>query len=201
MIPVTPEPEPPNFDGDVRRPGQRYLRRVPNPSSDQFRKHDDWKKALPALRTAYRDICAYCGCWIPFDQGTVDHFRPKSVAPALAYEWSNFRLSQEKVNNYKDNSEEVLDPFHIGHGWFVLDLSTAYVKPNINLSRPVEEAVRKTIRILRLNSTALVKTRYSVLKDYSDYVTQIEFLDRRYPFIAQELRRQGRTESIKGTVR
>ena len=201
MIPVARQPEPANFDREVRGPGQRFLRHVSHPSNDQFKRHQYWKKALPNLRTAYNEICAYCACWIPFDQGTVDHFEPKSAAPTQAYEWSNFRLAQEKLNNNKGDSTEVLDPFHIDPGWFKLDLSSTFVKPNTGLTNAVAEAVKKTIAILQLNSSTLVRLRYSVLKDYSDGIITIGFLERRYPFIAAELKRQGAVESIRGTVR
>ncbi len=201
MIPVMEQPEPANFDRDVRRPGQLFLRLTARPTNEQFKRQEHWKKALPELRTAYNNICAYCACWIPFDQGTADHFQPKSADPAQAYEWTNLRLAQEKLNNNKGDSMEVLDPFHIAVGWFALDLTSVLVKPNDNLTKILGRAVKKTIDILKLNSNTLVQLRYSVLRDYSDGLTQFGFLRRYYPFIAVELERQGMKESIKGTVR
>ena len=184
MILVVPQPEPANFDSDVRRPGQQFLRRVPLPSNAQFKKHEYWRKALRDLRTAYSDICAYCACWIPFDGGTLDHYLPKSAHPADAYEWSNFRLAQERMNSNKGESTDVLDPFHIDPGWFVLDFSTMLVRLNNRLKPEVRKAVNKTINILQLNSETLVRLRYSRLRDYSNELTPIRFLERYYPFIA-----------------
>jgi len=200
LIPVAPQPEPLNFDRDVRRPGQQYLTVVQHPTSVQFNRHGYWKNVLPELRKAYNNICAYCACWIPFDAGTLDHYLPKSKHPAQAYEWSNYRLAQAKMNYNKDDSTEVLDPFHIDHGWFVLDLSTMYVRADAALSPKIRDAVSQTIDILKLNSKTLVDLRYSVLKDYSDGVP-LAFLERRYPFVASELKRQGVVETIIGTVR
>lgn len=200
MIPVALEPEPASFEREVRKPGQRFLRRVQSPTDSQFKEHQYWKSILPDLREAYSEICAYCACWIPFE-GSVDHFQPKSVAPAQAYEWSNYRFAQEKINNKKGNATNILDPFHVDAGWFVLDFSTMFVKPTSGLPAAVEQAVKTTIGVLDLNSRTLVKLRYKVVKDYSDGLTLLGFLERRYPFVAAELKRQGATESIKGTVR
>lgn len=201
LIPVQEQPEPANFDQLVRKRGERFLRAVPHPKAAQFKNHEYWRKALPELRASYSDICAYCSCWIPFGRGTLDHFEPKSANPSRAYEWSNFRLAQEKINNSKGESTDVLDPFHIDPGWFQLDFSSMYVKADRASAVQVRRAVNRTINVLQLNSNALQSLRYSIVKEYSDGAITIEFLDRRYPFIAAELRRQGIEDSIKGKLR
>lgn len=156
--------------------------------------------SLPDLRRAYGEVCAYCSCWIPFDQGSVDHFEPKSANPNGAYEWSNYRLAQERINNNKGNSRDVLDPFHVQAGWFVLDCASFFVKPNGGLRADVTTAVTRTIAVLQLNSDPFVRLRYAVLKEYSAGNWAMDFLERRYPFIAGELKRQGITDTIKGTI-
>ncbi len=199
MIPVILQPEPGMFNAKVRKPGQAFLRRFPNPDQRQFRSHQYWKESLPELRDAYNEVCAYCACWIPL-QGSVDHFVPKSVNPHLAYEWSNFRLAQERINSNKGDSVEVLDPFHIEAGWFILDCASFFVKPNTAVKKEIQHAVVKTITVLQLNSDTFVRLRYAVLKEYSSGNFSMNFLERRYPFVASELKRQGLAESIKGTI-
>jgi uncharacterized protein (TIGR02646 family) len=204
LIPVTQQPEPASFEATVRRRGKAFLVRFPppkKPTADQFRKHQYWRDVLPELRSSYREICAYCACWIPFDQGSVDHFEPKSSSPTLAYEWANYRLAQEKLNNNKGNSTDVLDPFHIQPGWFVLDAATFFVKANGGLPQDVTDAVNRTIATLQLNSNSLVKLRYTVLKEYSDGHWDFDFMERRYPFIAAELARQNLVAAILGTIK
>lgn len=200
LIPVTPQPEPRAFNAMIRKPGQKFLRKVPHPNQKQFHSHQYWKESLPELRRAYSEVCAYCACWIPFDQGSVDHFIPRSVDPGLAYEWSNFRLAQERINSNKGDSTDVLDPFHIQVGWFVLDCASFFVKPNAGLNPQVERAVNTTIQVLQLNADTFVRLRYNVLREYSHGNWTLDFLERRYPFVASELKRQGLVESIKGTV-
>src|SRR6266536_204995 len=112
VIPLTPQPEPAEFATKVRMPGQAFLRRIPYPTSEQFKKKSFWKEILPQLKTAYSNICAYSSCWLP-NNCSVDHLQPKATQPHLAYEWTNYRLAHDRINNNKGNSTDVLDPFHI----------------------------------------------------------------------------------------
>lgn len=197
MIPVAPQPEPPTFEATVRSPGRSFLRHHPRPSSKQFKNKRFWQQCLPGLKDAYSDICAYSACWV-LAEGTVDHFWPTSVNPDLAYEWSNYRLALAKLNSYKGDSTEILDPFNIHEGWFVMNFISFFVEPNVGLDARVETAVRRTIEVLRLNiDESFVKLRFSIVKEYAQGNFTLNFLIRRYPFIGRELKRQNLTETIK----
>ena len=189
MIPVALQPEPSGFDMAVRRPGQAFLRRVPRPTSEQFKGKNFWKEALPGLKAAYRSICAYSSCWVP-SSCSVDHFQPKATQPQLAYEWSNYRLADAKINSNKGNSSRVLDPFHIQPGWFILDLATLWVKAEPTLPAAVSGAVQTSISVLRLNDDDWVQMRFEIFRRYLDGDCTIAFLERCYPFIASEINRQ-----------
>jgi hypothetical protein len=189
LIPVVLQAEPPQFEAKVRAPGRSFLARVPAPTSKQFKGKDFWKLALPDLKTAYSSICAYSCVWMP-SNCSVDHFQPKSVRPDLAYEWSNYRLAHDKINCNKGNSTAVLDPFFIQAGWFVLDFATLWVRPDNALQRNVKASVQKTIDVLRLNDEQWVQIRFELYKSYLDGELGIAFLQRNYPFIAAEVRRQ-----------
>lgn len=198
LIPVTSQPQPANFEATVGIPGRDFLRRNPTPAT--FKGSEFWKLCLDDLRTAYRGICAYCCLWVP-SLCSVDHFAPKSSSPHLAYEWSNYRLAHQKVNSYKGNSTDVLDPFHIQEGWFILDFSNCFVKPNPTTPQPVQDQVTNTIAILRLNTDeTLVQSRFFIVRAYSKGRCDMDFLDECYPFIATELKRQGLRDTIKGTI-
>jgi hypothetical protein len=110
MIRVQLQPEPPEFDQAVRQPGMAYLKRHPNPTSNQWKSHSYWRKIIPQLRKSYREICAYCCHWIPPDTGsnTVEHFHPKDKYPKQAYEWDNYRLISGTLNGRKGTREDVL---------------------------------------------------------------------------------------------
>jgi hypothetical protein len=189
VIPVVPQPEPNDFDRTVRRSGQAFLRRVPHPTADEFRKKNFWKEALPSLQTAYKSICAYSSCWVP-GSCSVDHFHPKTTHPQLAYEWSNYRLANAKINNNKGNSNQVLDAFHIQHGWFILDIATLWVKPEPTLKPAIFSAVQTTVTVLRLNDDDWVQMRFEIFSQYRDGACTVSFLQRYYPFMASEITRQ-----------
>lgn len=197
MIAIALQPEPADFGMRVRRPGNVSLRGNPNPTSREWNKC--WKRCLPALCAAYNSICAYSACWIPAPaKGTVDHFWPKTIRPDLAYEWKNYRLASEKLNSYKGESTDVADPMGIQPGWFTLDFHSFYVVPGNNLVPQVQELVETSISTLRLNSDdSLVNQRFEIVRDYAKGHVSLRFLERRYPFIAAELRRQGLTQAIK----
>jgi hypothetical protein len=166
-----------------------FLRRVPRPTGEQFKRKSFWKNALPQLKTAYNNVCAYSSCWVP-NSGSVDHFYPKSTHPHLAYEWSNYRLAHDRINSNKGDSADVLDPFHIQPGWFILDTATLWVKPEPSLPASIGTAVQRTIDVLRLNDDAWVQIRFDVFREFLDREVMLGFLQRRYPFIAAEIVRQ-----------
>jgi len=131
-------------------------------------------------------------------EGTVDHFRPTSVAPEYAYEWDNYRYAFSKLNSYKGSSTEVLDPFHIMEGWFVLNFDNFSVEASADIPLDVKVAVEKTISILRLNADdSLVKLRFNIVRDYAKGDLPFDYLARKYPFIAMEMRRQVLEERIR----
>jgi hypothetical protein len=200
MIPVAEQPEPADFSRTVRLRGQEFLRRTPSPTAGDFKRNAYWKLALSDLRHAYGDVCAYTSICVAVS-ASVDHFWPKSVRPHLAYEWSNYRLALDKINSYKGNRTDVLDPFHIQPGWFCLDFVTFYVRAGSSLRGDITASVERTIDILRLNrDDALVKLRYAIARDYSQGDLSLSFLERRYPFIAAELKRQNLVDAIKGSI-
>ncbi|HEY1529166.1 MAG TPA: hypothetical protein VGH51_23305 [Candidatus Angelobacter sp.] len=199
MIPVAMQPEPATFTAQVRNPGRAFLRHTPRPTKDEFDRHAYWSRCMPELRSGYSDVCAYLSSWIP-TQASLDHFLPKSLYAIQAYEWSNYRLAHEKINNWKSKSTGVLDPFSVRAGWFVLDFASFFVNPAGELQPHIADPIRHTISALHLNDDQFLKLRYNVLKDYSNRDTTLQFLQRRYPFIAAELQRQGRAETIVGTI-
>lgn len=189
LIPITQQSEPADFATKVRLPGQAYLATVPRPTSKQFRKHAYWKAALVDLKAAYNSICAYTSFRIP-GSGSVDHFHPKTSQPTLAYEWTNYRLAHDKINSYKGESTDVLDPFSIQVGWFVLDFATLWVRPETSLHLNVKRPVQKTIEILRLNDEEWVLMRFEIFTSYINRDINLAYLQRNYPFIAIEIQRQ-----------
>jgi len=203
LIPVTRQPEPATFAPNVRNPGSAFLRRLrKRPTRDEFNRKNFWTRALPDLFSIYRSICAYSASWIPSAaQASVDHFHPKSRRPDLAYEWSNYRLATKEMNSNKGDATDILDPFALQLGWFILDMDSFHIKPNGGLPPSLVEAIRHTITVLKLNHDAYVTMRFEIVRDYSKADVTLDYIQRRFPFIASELVRQNLTTTIFGTMK
>lgn len=202
MIHVTPAAEPPVFNAKVRVPGRAYLATTANPTTKQFNSHAYWRRVLQELRTAYKSICAYSCHYVPFDTGsdTVEHFRPKQSYPQDAYEWTNYRFVCGRLNGRKQIFEDVLDPFLIEDGWFILDFPSLLVKPSPGLDTQQQKAVQDSIDRLQLNdeSTCVKQRGHYVTRfceagqDYFDTVLAVDT-----PFIAAEILRQGLRDTLR----
>lgn len=199
MIRISAQPEPPNFDLLVRRPGRKYLARYPRPTEKQFRSHSYWTRILGELHSRYNGICAYSCHWIAFDTGSkqVEHFLPKSEHPQLAYEWSNYRLVCGILNGRK-GTRNVLDPFTIEDGWFIIGFPSLLVMPSASLEPEIAQQIHETIGILGLNDEGTcMKTRAKYVEDYCKRRITYDHLIEEAPFLAKELARQGYVESIR----
>ena len=197
MIPIQQQPEPIDSKSKVRLKGLAFLKKNPHPKTWDNREY--WRDSLKDLHIAYNEICAYSAQWIPWIEGspTVDHFLPKSVNPELAYQWSNFRLSCLKMNARKRDFQDVLDPFNIQDGWFILNFPSLLIKPNPELEESIKIKVKNTIKRLKLNDDDdCVRHRQDWLMRYCEQKITFEFLKETAPFIAYELERQNLVDTI-----
>lgn len=202
MIHIDQKEEPANFNDRVRLRGRLFLRgiRRNRPTLKQWQTHAYWREVGPALHDAYGGICAYSCHWIPFDTGadTVEHFRPKNTYPREAYEWSNYRLVCATLNGRKGVKEDVLDPFVVQNGWFVIDFPSMLVKPHSNLRTVRRSRVQATIDRLGLNDEGTcLKSRVKWLEEYCSNDISLDHLRRHAPFIVAELERQALTATIR----
>ena len=212
MIPVTRAPKPKGFDETVRRPGLRAIAEMvgktpPYPRTAgtalpkiATRERDIPTTAFPAywtlahddLMAAYHEICAYSCFRIHPVTGarSTDHFAPKSQSWRKVYQWSNYRLCSGRLNARKNDYGDVLDPFEIQPGWFQLELLGFQVIPDPKLPRATRDAIQETIDRLGLNDFKAERA-----KDADRYLARgmpLSILREESPFVAEELRRQGR---------
>jgi hypothetical protein len=195
MIPVRMQPEPTDFQSQVAEPGREFLSSNPRPKILK----DYWSRATEELYRAYQGICAYSATWIAYDTSnpTVDHFLPKIRHPEKAYSWENLRLCCPLMNSRKRDYADVLDPFVIQTGWFILDFPSLLIKPGKDLSDIDEERVVKTIFRLKLNGSRCRNARLARLQFYIAGKIPFASMKETVPFMAQELERQNLVEKIK----
>ena len=203
MMHVNPVPAPADFARRVGDRGRAYLRTTPNPTTAQWRNHDYWSEVKWDLYDAYDGICNFSCHWIPRDTGsiTVEHYKPKSKYPNKAYVWSTFRLMCGTLNGRKRDYEDVLDPFRVVDGTFIIEFPSLLVKPAPNLSRYMAKRVLATIARLQLNDEGTcIKARERYVKQYCQGLIDFAHVEREAPFIAYELTRQGLVDAIKGIM-
>ncbi|MEL6177633.1 MAG: hypothetical protein AAFS10_01710 [Myxococcota bacterium] len=122
---------------------------------------------------------------------TVDHCIPRSYAVGLAYEWSNFRLASHLMNTRKGDHLDVLDPFEVEDGWFVIEeFMELKVAPGANLPPETTAKVKATIGRLQLNSVECLRMRQEHYDGYVCREATLSSLMRLNPFLALELIRQ-----------
>ncbi len=200
MIPVQLQPEPARFSVQVQQPGEAFLARIPRPTAEDWNTHSYWTRVLDDLYRAYSGICAYSCHWIPMDTGarTVEHFRPKKLYPQEAYRWANYRLVCSTLNGRKGDHEDVLDPFTLSEGWFILDFPSLFVQPGAHLLAAQKEQVMNTIKRLGLNDEGTcLQARINWLRDYITVPLPFSYLEKKAPFLAVELKRQNLIEAIR----
>ncbi|KIG15695.1 hypothetical protein DB30_05265 [Enhygromyxa salina] len=174
--------------------------RIEDVNPSMLRRYAYWKRAMPALHRAYGGYCAYLARYIePVETPTTDHFIAlrNTMDPALAYTWSNYRLAHAFVNSVKSAIPDVLDPFEIDHGWFAIDFGTFKTIPGPGAPPRHREAIVHSIATLKLDGRALAVTRRRAAERYwraPRGCPPLPFwaLETDEPFLASELRRQGR---------
>ena len=197
MIPVTPKPEPEDFDTQVRQKGLRWLEKHhidikdPLPSGTELPPY--WRACLDELYHNYDGVCAYLAVFFERITGTghVEHFCPKSLRPDLAYEWRNYRLACSAINSRKRDFTDILDPFEIEDGWFYLELVSGHIFPNPQLPASLQQKIQASIDRLKLDSPAHNEMRAKHYQFYCEGEVTEGFLKKYSPFVWTEAARQG----------
>lgn len=199
MISVVHPAAPAKYLQQVKERGQNFLVLHPSPSGKEWKRNAYWQEIHSDLYNAHSGICSYCASWTPrkrnppqmTESTSIDHFIPKSIDPAQAYEWSNFRLCRSRLNHRKDNFTDVLDPHIVSNDWFVIDFTDFLINPAAGLISSIENQVEQTISRLGLNTdNDYVAERIAIIREYSINRITISQLEQKYPFIARQIRNQ-----------
>lgn len=227
MIRVALATEPPSFEKHVRERGQEAITRLlgkpvkgkggRRPAKAYPREKDipsekfpalwlqprkaDGKSTLDDMMDLYGQQCAYLAMHIEKATGspTVDHFVPKSTKWELVYEWSNYRLSAAYANTAK-GVLKVVDPFKVRAGWFELNFATFHVQRGPGAPNAQHAKIDTTLPVLNLRDCWQQRKEYVTLYQLGPGNKGIDlaYLELRAPFIASELRRQGKL--VRGDI-
>ena len=197
MIPVQLQPEPADFNAEVRQKGRDWLATKGIALSAAPPKASDlpnyWTHSNKQLWDAYSGICSYLAIFFEWTTGaaSTDHFVAKSQNAGEAYEWSNYRLSALGPNRNKNKFDDVLDPVGLAPNTFVINFASGEISPNAALSAADRDAAQATIDRLRLDSEEHRRMRASHFGDYLANDCSLDFLSRKSPFVHAEIVRQG----------
>ena len=221
MIRIVLAAEPPSFDDRVRERGKDAITRLlgkpvkgkggRKPKKTYAREEDipsekfpalwiqpreaDGKSTLDDMMDIYGQQCAYLAMHVEKATGspTVDHFIPKSTNWRLVYEWSNYRLSAACVNAAK-GVLDVVDPFKVQAGWFELNFATFHVQRGRGAPNTQHTKIDNILPLLNLRECWQQREEYVMRYQLGPGNKGIDlaYLEHRAPFIASELRRQGK---------
>lgn len=153
MIRVRQAAETHDFDRACRRRGHAWL--AAHPRADRPRPF--WREFVGDLAEAFEQRCGYSAVMIP--NGTVDHFLSWKRAPNLAYEWSNFRYVDGRINAKKQLADdEVLDPFEVDDDWFEIILPSLQLRLTDRVPAKLRKRARYTIERLGLSHDEQIVT-------------------------------------------
>ncbi len=196
MIPVMLQPQPADFDVEVRQKGHAWLAKnnialnAAPPKASKLPRY--WSNSNNQLWQAYAGVCAYLAIYFEWSTGasSTDNFVAKSKHAGDAYEWDNYRLSCLGANRNKNKFDDVLDPIGLAPDTFFLNLATGCVRPNPKLLTLEKVSARKTIARLRLNSSDKQRMR---ARHYSEYLRHKDPPTLKFytPFVWYEANRQG----------
>lgn len=86
----------------------------------------------------------------------------------------------------------IIDPFNVRAGWFVLDFPSCLVKAGENLPDLLTQQINETIRVLQLNDDdEFVQHRCDMMVDFAEGRVELGFVSKQCPFLASEIMRQG----------
>ena len=134
------------------------------------------RRIRDALFEDFGSVCAYCECQCEWpnsyrnsqNQETIDHFRPLSRFPALAYDWSNWVFSCRRCNENKGNGwpePGYVDPCadvvtERPERYFGYDAKTGEIIPKRGLAGDARLKAVRTINDLGLNKLDVQHYRF-----------------------------------------
>ena len=131
------------------------------PAAWNWRQVDNQKvnhKLLPSLKMQAGDHCSFCDAYpvSPPSNETIEHFRPKSKFPQLAWQWENLYFCCDFCQGRKAEQYEegLLSPDEAGYlftEYFYQDFTTGRIEIRPDISEDFQSRAKCTLRLYGLN--------------------------------------------------
>jgi len=169
----------PSYLSDYEQLGKEYAAKKANrkkAKADNF----DWKglyePLLIDLSTLTKNHCSYCdlsGVRRGQSSPTIDHFKPKSKFPLLAYTWDNLFLCctecQKRISKFDDLLLKPDSSDYTFDEYFIINTITGEIEPNKLKSKANQKRAKETIKIFKLNDFDRPKYRLEVWNNFQNY--------------------------------
>jgi uncharacterized protein (TIGR02646 family) len=141
---------------------------------------------LPLLRNMTAGHCSFCDAFPLEGQSNepIEHFRPKSVFPLLAYTWSNLYYCCEKCQSSKgekwpDDVDVIApdDPGYRWSDWFEFDYTNGQLRPNKFANELAQNRAAETIKLYGLGLAERARRRILELKKWNASDEQLRNID------------------------
>ncbi len=146
--------------------------------SREFRWHQHknhgYADLVEQLSTMTQNHCSFCDAY-PMGarlKYTIEHFRPKTKYPLLAYTWANLFLCcyncQEKEEEFDRKLLKPDKDDYYFDDYFEIDWMTGELRPNRVASQEKQERAKITIQLYRLNANGKPEDRLEELEKFLD---------------------------------
>jgi uncharacterized protein (TIGR02646 family) len=137
----------------------------------------NWVDLSVRLSQMTQHHCSFCDVFEvgPDVASTIEHFRPKSLFPLLAYQWENLFICchncQSKGNKFDDAllKPDIKD-YEFDY-YFDIDWISGKLIPNIDISDEEQHRALVTIKLYKLNDNQKPKARRRALAHFQDMRT------------------------------
>ena len=130
---------------------------------------------LEALTPAAKNHCAFCDGYPlgTFARQTLEHFRPKSLYPQLAYVWWNLFVccDQCQANKGENFDRKLLKPDRVDYAFerfFIINYRNGEIEINPKASAADQERAQITIEMYGLNRHGRPQSRLSEYRKFQD---------------------------------
>ena len=140
---------------------------MPYPNQPHRRLHgptgyDDWTAFKPRLRDEFEFRCVFCRlreAWFPHgaDSFSVEHLKPRSIAPELALIYDNMLYACSHCNSNKRDNWPIMDPCKVSYGRHF------YVRDDGTIEALTKEG-RRMVRLLQLDDEEMNRIRLRFLR-------------------------------------
>ncbi|MCP4130524.1 MAG: hypothetical protein GY754_06035 [bacterium] len=131
--------------------------------------HQDLVEELSRMT---KDHCSFCDAY-PMGariQPTIEHFKPKTKFPLLAYKWDNLflccRICQGKGERFDDKLLKPDEDTYEFDDYFDIDWETGKLLPNEDATDEDKARAEITIKLYKLNVNGKPEDRLEELKKY-----------------------------------